>query len=86
MEDGYHVTTGLDTEWAVSTPNITTISFKRDTGFCYHMLYIDLQENHKEAFAMIKTVRGKFEGYTENQIEGAKLARQVQSKNLLNLE
>ena len=44
------------------------------------MPYIDLQENHKEAFDMVETVCGNFEGYTKKNIEGAKLARQVQSK------
>ena len=56
------------------------IPFKRDTGFCNHMPYINLQENHKEAFTMIETVCGNFEGYTKRQIERVKLACQVQPK------
>ena len=41
------------------------------------MPYIDMQD-HKEAFAMVETVRSKFEGYTKNEVKRAILAHDAQ--------
>ena len=42
------------------------------------MPYIDMRE-HKEAFALLQTVRKNFEGFTKRQIKQAKLARRAQA-------
>ena len=68
------MTCDTDTEWEVYTPQGTMIPFKRDTGLCKGMTYIHMRE-HKEAVAMIETVRSIFEGFTKNQVKKVKLAR-----------
>ena len=53
--------------------------FKRDTGLCDRMPYIDMRE-HQEAFAMVQTIRKNFEGFIKEQVERAILARKAQAK------
>ena len=53
--------------------------FKRDTGVCKGMPYIDLRE-HKEVISMIETVHKKFAGSTKQDIEKAIQSRTVQRR------
>ena len=48
---GHTVSTHIKGEWKVVTPEGDTITFKRDTGLCAGMPYIDLRE-HKEGFVL----------------------------------
>ena len=57
----------------MTTPSGKEIVFKKDTGICDGMPYIDMMV-HQEAFAMIETVRKCFEGFTERQVKDAILA------------
>ena len=45
--DGYNILYDMKKEWIVTTPEGTRIKFKRDTGLCKGMPYIDMQ-NFKE--------------------------------------
>ena len=56
--DGYNISYDTKKEWIVTTPKGTRIKFKRDTGLCKGMPYIDMQ-NFKEGAIMIETVRKK---------------------------
>ena len=62
----------------MTTPEGTRIKFKRDTGLCKGMPYIDMQ-NFKEGAIMIETVRKNFENFTKKEIEAARLSRATQS-------
>ena len=53
--------------------------FKRDTGLCNRMPYIDLRENH-EGLAMINTVRERFKNFSREEIERAILSRVVRRR------
>ena len=72
--DGYEVDYNTKRKRVVTTPSGESIVFKRDTGVCAGMPYIDMREHH-EGFAMIKTVRKNFEGFTRKQVEDAIMAR-----------
>ena len=61
---GYIVFTHTKKYWVVLTPKVKTITFKRDSGVCQGMTYIDLQDN-KEGICMIETVRKNFAGFTK---------------------
>ena len=76
---GYIVASHTKKDWVVFTPKGKKIVFKRDTGVCKGMPYIDLRTN-KAGLAMINTVRKNFESYAKKEIEKAKLSRNVQSK------
>ena len=78
-EAGYIVSTHTKSDWVVTTPKGKNIVFKRDTGICNQMPYIDLREN-MEGFAMIETIRKQFAGATNREIERAYLARTVQRR------
>ena len=43
-EDGYVVDYNTNRDWVVTTPQGEKIKFKRDTGLCNHMPYIDMKE------------------------------------------
>ena len=62
-EDGYHVTYDTLKEWILITPQGKIIVFKRDTGICNRMPYIDMRE-HKKVCALVQTVCKNLEGYT----------------------
>ena len=55
------------------------IKFKRDSGMCSGMPYIDLHD-HKNGLVMIETVEKNYEGFTNKEIEKAILARKVQNR------
>ena len=76
--DGYVVDYNTKRDWVVTTPQGKKITFKRDTGLCDRMPYIDLRE-HQEGVIMIETVRKNFEGYTKRQVKKAILAREAQA-------
>jgi hypothetical protein len=76
---GYLVSTHTHGDWVVTSPKGKKIVFKRDTGVCNRMPYIDLRDN-QEGIAMIETVRKKFAGATKKEIEKAYLARTVQRR------
>ena len=76
--DGYEINYNTKRDWVVTTPSGELIVFKRDTGVCTGMPYIDMHEHH-EGFAMIETVRKNFEGFTGKQVKYAILARDEQA-------
>ena len=53
--------------------------FKRDTGVCKGMPYIDLREQ-REGHVMIETVEKNMEGFTKKEIDRAELSRVVQRR------
>ena len=54
-EAGYIVSSHTKKDWEVTTPEQVTITFKRYTGICKGMPYIDLREE-KTRIAMIQTI------------------------------
>ena len=68
-----------DREWVVISPKGVKTMFKRDTGLCNRMPYIDLRENH-EGLAMINTVRERFKNFSREEIERAILSRVVRRR------
>ena len=61
LEDsGYKVSTHTDGDWEVTTPRGDVIMFKRDTGVCKGMPYIDLRD-HREDQLMVETVNKNLE-------------------------
>ena len=80
LEDaGYIVYSHTKKDWEVTTPEGVTITFKRYTGICRVMPYIDLREE-KTGLAMIQTICQNFEVFTRREVLRAKLAREVQSR------
>ena len=55
-EAGYIVSTHTKSDWVVTTPKGKKIVFKRDTGICNQIPYIDLRKN-MEGFTMVETIR-----------------------------
>ena len=81
LEDaGYKVESHTDRDWVVTSPQGRRTIFKRDTGVCQGMPYIDLREHGEEGLAMIATVRQRFEGYTRKEVEKAIQARVVRRR------
>ena len=78
-EAGYIVLAHTKSDWVVTTTKGKKIVFKRDTGICNRMPYIDLHKN-MEGFAIIETIRKQFAGATNRYIEKAYLARTVQRR------
>ena len=52
-------------EWVLQTPAGEKIVFKRDTGVCVGMPYIDLSK-HLDGFALIETIEGDIDKFLEN--------------------
>ena len=78
LEDaGYIVSTPTKGDLVITTPKGNKIIFKRDTGVCKGMPYINFCE-HKKGISMIETVRKKFVGATKREIEKAIQSRTVQ--------
>ena len=75
--DGYIVSTHTKKDWVVITPKGKTITFKRDSGLCQGMPYIDLLYN-KDIICMIETAQKNFSGFTKKEIEKAQLSCTVQ--------
>ena len=81
LEDaGYKVETHTDRDWVVTSPQGRRTVFKRDTGVCNRMPYIDLREQGEEGLAMIAAVRERFQGYTRDEVERAIEARLVRRR------
>ena len=78
-EDLYIVSTHTKSNCVFTTPKGKKIVFKRDTGICNQMPYIDLHEN-MEGFYMMETIRKQFAVATNREIEKAYLARTVQRR------
>ena len=88
-KDGFRVTTDTHREWAVYMPQGEKLEFKRDTGLCENMPYIDVRDV-TEAFANanikafqeknIQTVRKNMEGFSRKEVKRAALARIAQLK------
>ena len=76
--DGYEIDYNTKREWVVTTPSGESIVFKRDTGVCAGMPYINMCEHH-EGFAMIETVHKNFKGFTRKQVKDAILTRDEQA-------
>ena len=64
----------------VTSPQGRRTVFKRDTGVCNRMPYIDLREQGEEGMAMIAAVRQRFHGYTRDEVERAIEARLVRRR------
>ena len=80
LEDaGYIVSIHTKGDWFVTTPKGKKIIFKRDTGVCKGMPYINLRKQ-KEGIRMIETVRKKFAGGTKREIEKAVYSCTVQRR------
>ena len=65
---GYIVTSHTKKNWVVFTPKGRKVVFKRDTGICKGMPYIDLRTN-KAGLMMINMVHKNFESYAKKEIE-----------------
>ena len=88
-KDGFRVTTDTHREWAVYMPQGEKLEFKRDTGLCENMPYIDVRDV-TEAFAnanieafqekSIETVCTNMDGFSRKEVKQAELARIVQSR------
>ncbi len=74
-EDGFTVNKSSQ-EWAIITPKGEKIVLKLGVGLCKGMPYIDLRESH--GFAMIKTVRGNYEGFAKREVQRDIEAHQTQ--------
>ena len=77
-EDGCVLSYHTHGEWVVTKPNGEEVIFKKDTGGCGGMPFLNLRES-ESAVSMVQTIRERFEGYTDREIKDAKLARWVQS-------
>ena len=77
-DDGYIFSTDTKGDLVVTTLKDNKIIFKRDTGVCKVVPYIDLWE-HKEGISMIEAVHKKFVGATKQDIDKAVQSRTVQS-------
>ena len=75
-EDGYVIDYNTKRDWVVTTPQGDEIRFKRDTGLCNHMPYIDLRESCTGVI-MLETVQKNFKGFTKKQVKKAILAREA---------
>eukprot|EP00956_Cyclotella_meneghiniana_P028301 scaffold65295_cov71-Cyclotella_meneghiniana.AAC.14 len=76
-----------DETWQVYTPSGYVLSFYPDTGVCAGMPFLDMSrlkdhlriaskdELHQVGIVMIETVRNNYEGFTKEQVERAKAAR-----------
>jgi len=78
-EDGYVIDYNTKRDWTVTTPQGKRIIFKRDTGLCNRMPYIDLEDLGDEGVMMLETVRKNMEGFTKRQLDKAVLARKAQA-------
>ena len=65
-KDGYVIYYNSKKDWTVTTPSGKVLVFKKDTGTCAGMPYLDIRENH-DALAMIQTVRDNFGMFTESK-------------------
>ena len=70
---GYILSGHTKMDWVVFTPKGKEIVFKRDTGVCKGMPYIDLYTT-KPGLVMIDTVCKNFESYAKKEIEKVKLS------------
>ena len=77
-QDGFVIDYNTKRNWAVTTPQGKEIVFRKYTGLCEGMPYIDMRE-HQEGVTMLETVRKNFEGYKKKQVENAILARKMQA-------
>ena len=75
---GFVIDYNMKRNCIVTTPQGKEIVFRKDTGMCEGMPYIDIRE-HQEGVAMLETVQKNFEGYTKKQVENATLARKMQA-------
>eukprot|EP00804_Cyclotella_cryptica_P019912 CCRYP_007825-RA/>CCRYP_007825-RA protein AED:0.78 eAED:0.12 QI:0/-1/0/1/-1/1/1/0/255 len=89
--DGYILEYATTLGWLVHGPDGKTMIFKRDSGLCGGMPYVDLTQDpadfivdtnairRQDGMIMVQTVRGNYEGYTREQVENAKKARDTQA-------
>ena len=64
-------------EWKVTTFNGDTTRFRRDTGLCAGMTYINLFK-HKEG--LVATIHKNMAGFTPEEIKKSKLSWQTQGR------
>ena len=76
---GYKVLTHTDRDWVVTVLDGQQIVFKRDTGLCRGMPYIDLRTSHL-GVTMIETVQKNFDSFSKKEIKKANLACVVQHR------
>ena len=78
-KDGYTIDYNTNQDWVVTTPERKCLLFKKDTGMCEGMPYLDVQDNH-EALVLLQTVREKFVLFTERQVNLAIASRDIQAR------
>eukprot|EP00956_Cyclotella_meneghiniana_P026461 scaffold57247_cov37-Cyclotella_meneghiniana.AAC.7 len=67
--------------WEALSPNGQLLTFKKDTGLCGGMPYLDLSKPEEfitrvpEDFVFIETVRKNMEGFTKEEVQRASAAR-----------
>jgi hypothetical protein len=69
--------------WTAFSPNGKVLTFKKDTGVCGGMPFIDMNNLHEhvrgfrqtESLVCVETVRGQMEGFTKEQVQRATEAR-----------
>ena len=66
-KDGYTIDYNTKRDWVVTTPEGKCLLFKKETGMCEGMPYLDVRDNH-EALVLLQTVREKFGLFTEHQV------------------
>jgi predicted Fe-S protein YdhL (DUF1289 family) len=72
-----------DGVWKAYSPNGKVVTFKRDTGMCAGMPYLDMNNLHEhvtkhgpqDSLVCVETVRGQMEGFTAEQVKRATEAR-----------
>ena len=82
--DGCEVSTTTKRNWVVQPPSGEEIVFKRDSGVCKGMPYIDLRE-HMNGFELIETIEGNIDkflekGGSDEEIKKAMLSRTIQKQ------
>eukprot|EP00804_Cyclotella_cryptica_P008701 CCRYP_018547-RA/>CCRYP_018547-RA protein AED:0.32 eAED:0.32 QI:0/-1/0/1/-1/1/1/0/427 len=89
--DGYILEYVTTLGWLVHGPDGKTMIFKRDSGLCGGMPYVDLTQDpakfivdtnairRQDGMIMVQTVRGNYEGYIREQVENAKKVRDEQA-------
>jgi hypothetical protein len=76
---GYIISTHTKGDWAVTSPKGVKVVFKRGTGMCSGMPYIDLQVN-QEGISVIETVAKSIAGATNKETERVILSRTGQRR------
>ena len=89
--EGYMLEYATELGWLAHGPDGKTMMFKKDKGLCGGIPYIDLTDDgagyimdtstirKEDGVVMVQTVRGNYEGYTREEVENARKAREAQA-------